>query len=441
MKTYRDTGLDHDSFVSFDDILAEAQHVKYGSLSKLYDYFQNIIMCMPGYVYWIDADCLMVGCNKNVLDYFGMTDIKEFQALSFDDLARIAGWTNAQGEKFEKDNKDVMLSGVPIYNVEEPPVPGPDGKDVFFLTSKVPLLNVEGEVMGIVGISIDITERKQLENELRQAKENAEQANSAKEQAEYANSIKNQFIMDLEHDLRTPFNGVCGLAGYLYEQEEDPEKKKILGMIAASAKEFLDYCTRKLDISWIEQGMLPVYHKHFDLHALLNQVVQLEMPAAKQKNLVLTLHMADELPKGLIGDEYRLFKVLINLVSNAIKYTETGSVTLSAQPYHVATERRHEIVIEFVVADTGSGMRKEQKAYMAEKFSRGSFSTRSKYLGLGMGLKAVKQFTYDMGGKIEVDSTPRKGTVICCTYLFKTPLGSEHFMSFQKKELSHATTS
>lgn len=253
----------------------------------------------------------------------------------------------------------------------------------------------------------------------------------AKEEAERASKAKDQFIMNIEHDFRTPFNGICGLASLLHEEEKDPEKKETLGMIASSAQELLDDSASMLDFSRIEQGLVPLCQKKFDLHALLNRLIQIEVPAATQKNLVLTLNMDQRMPKGVIADEYRLFRILINLVSNAIKFTESGSVILAVQLRQVMADPR-KAVIEFVVADTGIGIHEEQKAYIFEKYTHSTLSTEKKYRGLGLGLRSVKQFTQDMGGDIEVSSSPHQGTVFCCTFLFELPL-TDHFIPSQEK--------
>lgn len=147
VEALENSGLSQSDCITFNKILIEAQQGKHGSLSQLYDYFQDIIMCMPNLVYWFDTNCLTVGCNQNILNFFGMSHVKQFQGLSFDDMSRIAGWTNAQGEKFEKDTNDVLSTGIPICNAEEPPVPSPDGSYAYYLTSRVPLFGSDGAVI------------------------------------------------------------------------------------------------------------------------------------------------------------------------------------------------------------------------------------------------------------------------------------------------------
>ena len=157
-----------------------------------------------------------------------------------------------------------------------------------------------------------------IEHELRQAKQLAEQANV----------IKNEFMRNMEHDIRTPFNGVLAMTTCLRDIEEDVTKKEYLNNIAESAQELLDYCNSILDFSKIEAGMLAVVNKKFNFKKLVYATIKIERPAAICKKLALKLNYAANIPNILVGDYYRLQRVLINLISNAIKFTATGHVEL-----------------------------------------------------------------------------------------------------------------
>src|SRR3990167_9293709 len=288
------------------------------TIEHIISYYSDIISCMPGNVYWMDKHGISAGCNKNVLDMFNLKSTKEFKGLSFEDMAKIGKWSDDTMKAFKNDTLEVIRTGKPKLNIEEPPIPHHNGKIIYFLSSRVPLFSQAGKVIGVVGISIDITERKQMELALLKAKA----------EAEAANKLKIEFIHNMEHDIRTPFNGIYGIAKILSEQETDPQKKDFLNDIINCTKELLDYSTGILDFSMIESGSLPIVAKKFNLHKLIDALIAMEMPPAKIKKLEFSAHCEKDVPTVIIGDRYRLQRILINLISNAIKFTEKGYVRL-----------------------------------------------------------------------------------------------------------------
>jgi two-component system, OmpR family, aerobic respiration control sensor histidine kinase ArcB len=139
-------------------------------VGTIIDYYDNVIACMPGNVYWFNKKGLAVGCNKNVLDLLGLTSHKNFKGLSFEQMGKIGQWTQEATASFKRDTFQVLESGIPKLSVEEPPIRHPSGNIIFYLTSRVPLIDKKGNTIGIVGISIDITERKPMEEALKIAK-------------------------------------------------------------------------------------------------------------------------------------------------------------------------------------------------------------------------------------------------------------------------------
>jgi PAS domain S-box-containing protein len=190
------------------------------SIEKIVDnivsYYEDVINCMPGNVYWLDKNCVTVGCNKNVLEMFGFKSLSDFKGLTFEEMGKAGNWTTQATKAFKKDSLDVIRSGKAKLNIEEPPIPHHSGKTIYFLTSRVPLFNAAKEVVGVVGISIDITERKKMEEDLRKAKEAAEQANKA----------KSEFISNMTHDIRTPLTGIIGISEMLERSAPNAEKKE-----------------------------------------------------------------------------------------------------------------------------------------------------------------------------------------------------------------------
>src|SRR5579864_4481635 len=168
------------------------------------NYYNDIIDKMPGNVYLYDKNCRIVECNRNVLNMFNLTSL-QVRNLSYEELGELAGWSPEAIISFKRDTLEVLHTGKPKLNVDEPPIPHHNGRTIYFLTSRVPLFNSTGEVIGVVGISVDITERKQMELALIKAKA----------ESEAANKLKAEFIHNMEHDIRTPFSGIYGIAKML----------------------------------------------------------------------------------------------------------------------------------------------------------------------------------------------------------------------------------
>jgi signal transduction histidine kinase len=305
----------------------------------------------------------------------------------------------------DKVNQEVMETGV--SQVIEEPAAMLDGTQGIFLSNKVPLRNKMGEIIGLLGISMDITNLKSLQ--------------IAKEKAELASKQKSDFIHNMEHDIRTPFNGVYALARILAEQETDPTKKDRLEKISKSGKELLDYCNAVLDFSNIEAGGANIRHKRFDLKELLSNIITMEGATVAHKNLKLTLNYSDNIPHILIGDDIRIQRIMLNLMSNAIKFTEIGGVKIIVSLAKEKPEQR-EVVLKIVVEDTGIGISDDKKDIIFEKFTRLSPSNKGKYKGMGLGLYVVKQFMNDLNADIDLISAEGKGTAFICTIPFKLPL-------------------
>jgi signal transduction histidine kinase len=251
-----------------------------------------------------------------------------------------------------------------------------------------------------------------IENELRQAKELVKQSKV----------IKTEFMRNMEHDIRTPFNGVLAMASCLRDLETDVAKKEYLSHIADSAQELLDYCNSILDFSKIAAGMLAVVNKKFDFKKLVYAIIKIELPAAICKKLELKITYANNIPNVLVGDYYRLQRILINLISNAIKFTATGYIQLHAS---LLQQTAKSVLLRIIVADTGVGIATEHQEYIFEKFSRISLSNKGTYKGIGLGLGIVKQFMQEMGGEIDLLSSIGEGTRFICTIPFDLPLSND----------------
>jgi PAS domain S-box-containing protein len=272
---------------------------------------QDIIYNLPGLIYWKNKKSQYAGFNKNVLSLSGLS---REELLSKTD--KELNWGEKEAESFQKDDQEVMENGVVKITEHEIPIKRADGRCIIVRTEKSRLYDRKGNVAGVLGVAMDVTDQKILQSQLKEQID----------KAEIANRVKTQFIENMEHDIRTPFCGVYGLADILFAKETDPEKKSILGDISVSAKELYDYCNSILDFSTVETGHLPIVEKEFDVRELTTSVIKMETLAANLQKLKLLFNYDNNIPSKLLGDEYRLKRILINLISNAIKFTKKGFI-------------------------------------------------------------------------------------------------------------------
>ena len=269
-----------------------------------------------------------------------------------------------------------------------------------------------GVAARMVGIHIDTTDRKRTEEELRAAKEAAEAASKA----------KSEFLANMSHEIRTPMNGVLGTTELLLNSPLTDKQRHLASTVHRSGRTLLAIINDILDFSKIEAGKLDLECVGFDLSQLLDESLELFMEAGRRKHLLLTQQIDEKVPRYLKGDPVRFRQILMNLLSNAMKFTETGEISLTAG-YVSGTATHAQLRIS--VTDTGIGIPPAAKLRIFDAFAQADGSTTRRYGGTGLGLSIARRLVELMGGTITVESEPGRGSTFSFTARFELqPLGA-----------------
>jgi PAS domain S-box-containing protein len=278
-----------------------------------------------------------------------------------------------------------------------------DGKETVVSFNATTFHNRDRKPQGVFAAVRDITERKRFERTLQ---ENNVELERAKAAAEKANLAKSDFLSSMSHEIRTPMNAILGLADMLWESQLDAEQTRYVEVFRRAGASLLVLINDILDLSKIEAGHLDLERVEFDLEEVVNQAMELTGVRARAKGILLVSHLAPGLATALIGDPTRLRQILLNLLGNAVKFTESGEVVLAVRN----RESGNPGEIEFAVSDTGVGIAPEKLETIFDDFTQADASTTRKYGGTGLGLGISRRLVESMNGRLTATSSPGEGS-------------------------------
>jgi PAS domain S-box-containing protein len=363
---------------------------------------QTLINNVPDYIYVKDVNHRFLVANAALARRMGAASPDALLGKSDFDF-----YPKEIAEKYASDEDEVMRSEHGVVNREECTTDR-HGNVIWHLTTEAPFRDDAGNVLGMVGIGRNITDRKMVQGALVEAKEAAETANRA----------KSEFLANMSHEIRTPLNGVIGMTGVLLDTELTAEQREFVEIVRQSGDILLTVINDILDFSKIEAGKLVLESSPFDLRQVVEEVAEMLASKAASNGIDLVVHYPPGAPRHFIGDAGRIRQVVTNLAGNAVKFTASGHVLIAVECHGPKEDR---IGMKVSVRDTGIGIPAEKVESLFEKFTQVDSSNSRRYGGTGLGLAISKQLVEIMGGSIHVESRLGEGS----TFWFELPLPAD----------------
>lgn len=360
--------------------------------------YRSIISCMELGLVELDNDDVITHVNDRFLQMMGYPP-NVLIGLKYMD----AFCDNSSREIMIRQNEKRKTGAIGTYEVK---LKNKDGESIWILINGAPLFDRNYNVVGSIGAHLDITQRKKMEQDLIDAKENAEDVAR----------IRTQFLANMSHEVRTPMNGIIGLTKLLLNTELNEKQREYLNAIDISSNTLLVLVNDILDISKIEAGKMNFESKDFKLKDLVSSVVDVFESKAAEKKLDLESYIDRDIPEVIVGDMIRLNQVLYNLINNAIKFTEKGKVIVQVD---LVDQSETGVLISFSVIDSGIGISEENQEKIFDDFIQAKGDTTRIYGGTGLGLSIVKKIAELQGGEISLKSKEGEGSVFTVKLKFQ----------------------
>ena len=384
-------------------------------LARTREMLQMIMDNMPEFIFWKDKYSRIIGCNRNYAYAMGFENPDEIIGKTEFDLPM----PREQAEDSFQRDVEVMRCGIPEYHVMESRVQ--EGDQIWVDTNRVPLFS-DGEVAGILCTFEDVTDRVLAEQEIRAHKEKLEllvedrtrqltdtnrELEAINLKLEAANRAKSQFVANISHEIRTPLNAVVAMTELMLDTRVSHLQREYLHSILESTDSLLFTINDLLDYSRMEAGKFKLESYAFDICEVVESTLKSLSIKAYGKGLELAVRVAPDVPEKAMGDPLRIRQILVNLVGNAIKFTEKGHILIELKSEILPD---HALRLRIEVSDTGVGIPDDRVDAIFRAFEQADNSTTRRFGGSGLGLSIVSQLVDMMGGRIEVRSEPGKGS-------------------------------
>ncbi len=384
----------------------------------------TLLSAIPAFVYFKDINLNYITVNKALADIVGTVpeEIKGKNDFDF--------FPKEEAKAYRADDQKVIKTGQPLMNREKS-VTNNNNTTLWIETNKRPIFDNKGEVVGIVGMTMNISDRKKAEEEIlkanRQLEKETSRANKMAEEAKIASRAKSEFLANMSHEIRTPMNGVIGMTELLLDTDLTDDQRRFAETITVSGESLLGLINDILDFSKVEAGKLDIEEIEFDLRTMMDDFAATMVFQTEEKGLEFICSTSPEVPAFFKGDPGRLKQIITNLTGNAVKFTERGEVVVSCR---LEEKMQDSCRLLFSIRDTGVGIPKEKQSNLFDKFTQADSSTTREYGGTGLGLAISKQLSNLMGGEIGMKSEAGKGSTFWFTVILKNsdkkPEPAEH---------------
>ena len=352
---------------------------------------RTMLETLPDLIYFKDKDSRFTRVSNSLAKFLGAGSPEKVVGRNDHDF-----FPTEFADEARADETHLMQSRIPLIGKEEPEHSA-DGEHVWLSSTKLPLCNETGEVIGLFGLSRDITEQKKA----------AEVMEIAKEAAEAANRAKSDFLANMSHEIRTPMNAIMGMTELVLDSELTPTQQEYLSIVSESAESLLAVINEILDFSKIEAGKLELSPEDISLRDEVGDTLRSLALRAHSKGIELAWQIHADVPEYFRCDPMRLRQVLVNLVGNSIKFTSVGEVVVEVTLEESLNDASR---LHFVISDTGIGIPEDKLSSVFEAFEQADSSTTRQFGGTGLGLAISQRIVMAMKGRIWVESTPGNGS-------------------------------